>query len=262
VIPPARDDRHADVQRRYFEHADAERFRWTTGAPGVAEVEDALLAPFLDAIVGPCLEIGCGEGNNLVRLARRARCVGADLFVEKLRFAAVALPGARFAAADAAALPFRDGGLRTVFVRDLLHHVTEPARVLAEAARVLAPGGRLCLLEPNGLNPIVRLHARFVAAEAGARASGVARLRELLGALPFARVSVWTLQPLALQRLLLHYRFGLPALGRVRATRRTLAAVERLAGSLLPASRWTYAAAIAERSSAPAMTRRVDPMPA
>ena len=187
-----------------------------------------------------------------MRLVRRGACVGVDLFVDKLRFAATAVPGARFAAADATALPFRDGSLRTVFVRDLLHHVTEPARVLGEAVRVLAPGGRLCLLEPNGENPIVRLHARLVPAEAGARASGVERLRALLRDLPVGRVSVWTLQPVPLRRTLLHYRFGLPALGRIRVTRRALALLERLVGSLLPSSRWTYAAAMAERASGPA----------
>jgi SAM-dependent methyltransferase len=251
VLMAAADARHAEVQRRYFERADVERFRWTTGAPGFAETEDALLAPFLDGVVGPCLEVGCGEGNNLVRLARRAGCVGIDLFVDKLRFAAAALPAARFAAADAGALPFRDGAFRTVFVRDLLHHVTDPAPVLAEAVRVLAPGGRLCLLEPNGRNPIIRLQTHLVAAEAGARASGVARLQALLGALPLAHVTVRTLQPLPLRRMLLHYKLGLPVLGRVSATRRALVALERLAGSLVPASRWAYAAATAERVGEP-----------
>ncbi len=240
-------DHHAEIQRRYFERADAERFRWTTGAPGFAETEDALLAPFLARFVPPCLEIGCGEGNNLVRLTRRARCVGTDLFVEKLRFAAAALSGVPLVAADAAHLPIRDGVFRTVFVRDLLHHVPDAPRVLAEAVRVLAPSGRLCLLEPNGRNPIVRLQTRLVAAEAGARGSGVERLRTLLAGLPLDHVVVSTLQPLPLRRMVLHYRFGLPVLGRVPTTRHALAVLEGLAGRLVPRSRWAYAAATAER---------------
>jgi SAM-dependent methyltransferase len=243
----AADARHAEVQRRYFEHADADRFRWTTSAPGFADTEDALLAPFLGAIAGPCLEIGCGEGNNLMRLTRRAQCVGADLFVEKLRFAAGALPGVPLLAADAAHLPIRDGVFRTVFVRDLLHHVPDAAGVLAEAVRVLAPGGRLCVLEPNGRNPIVGLQTRLVAAEAGARGSGVESLRALLAGLPLAHVVVSTLQPLPLRRMVLHYRFGLPVLGRVPTTRHVLAVLEGLAGRLVPRSRWAYAAATAER---------------
>ena len=35
----------------------------------------------------------------------------------------------------------------------------------------LRPGGRLCLLEPNGRNPLIWLQSRIVPAEAGARAS-------------------------------------------------------------------------------------------
>ena len=238
----------ADVQRRYFEHADAERFRWTTGGPGFAETEDDLLAPFLETAVGPCLEIGCGEGNNLVRLVRRAPCVGVDLYAPKLRFAAAQLPGVRFAAADATALPFRDACFATVFVRDLLHHVPQPERVLAEATRVLAPRGRLSLLEPNGRNPIVRLHSRLIAAEAGLRRSDTAYIARLLGTLPLVEVEVRMLQPLPLRRLLLHYRFGLPILGRLAGTRRALARAERLAGRLLPPSRWAYVAATARRA--------------
>ena len=240
--------RRAEVQRRYFEHADAERFRWTTGGPGFAETEDDLLAPFLETAVGPCLEVGCGEGNNLVRLVRRAPCVGVDLYASKLRFAAAQLPGVRFAAAEATALSFRDACFGTVFIRDLLHHVPAPERVLAEATRVLAPGGRLCLLEPNGRNPIVQLQSRLVAAEAGSRRSGTAYIARLLGALPLVDVEVQTRQPLPLRRMLLHYRFGLPVLGRLSGTRRALARAERLAGHLLPPSRWAYVAATARRA--------------
>jgi SAM-dependent methyltransferase len=238
----------AQVQRRYFEEADAAHFRWTTApGEGIADTEDALLGPFLPALEGPCLEIGCGEGGNLVRLARRASCVGVDLFPEKLRFAARALPATRFAAADAGALPFHDGAFRTVFVRDLLHHVPVPDVALAEAIRVLAPGGRFHLLEPNGRNPLVGLHARLIPAEAAARRSAPAPLAAQLARLPLRDVRVSTAQPLPLRRLVLHYRFGLPALARLWPARHGLAALEAVIGRLLPASRWAYVAISAER---------------
>ncbi|MBN1488435.1 MAG: class I SAM-dependent methyltransferase [Phycisphaerae bacterium] len=50
--------------------------------------------------------------------------------------------------ADAAGLPFSDGGVGNLVLFDVLHHMPRPARVLAEAQRVLAPGGRMILCEP------------------------------------------------------------------------------------------------------------------
>jgi ubiquinone/menaquinone biosynthesis C-methylase UbiE len=237
----------AEVQRRYFERADPARFRWTTASPGFSETEDDLLAHLLERVAPPCLEIGCGEGTNLVRLARRGTCFGVDLFPAKLHFAASELPEVRFAVANAARLPFRSGSFRSVFVRDLLHHVPNPAAVLEEAVRVLAEDGTLCLLEPNGRNPLVGIQTRLVAAEAGARASSREALAALLRDLPLEDVELRSLQPLPLRRVLFHYRFGVPALGRVSGVRAAVSLAERFLGGLLPASRWAYVAASARR---------------
>lgn len=52
------------------------------------------------------------------------------------------------AAADAQALPFAAGSFANIIAVDVLHHIEWPLRFLAEAVRVLRPGGRLILLEP------------------------------------------------------------------------------------------------------------------
>lgn len=244
-----RDSEHAAQQQAYFERADAEHFHWTTGAAGFAETEDALLAPLLPLVESACLEVGCGEGNNLVRLVGRASCIGVDLFPDKLAFAARALPGVHFATADALHLPFSAARFRTVFVRDLLHHVLDPEALLAEAVRTLAPGGALCLLEPNGRNPVVRLQTHLVLAEAGARGSSPDSIAALLRDLPLGDVEIRTSQPLPLRRALLHYRFGFPSLGRHEAARRALCRLEDGLGRLVPASRWSYVVATARREA-------------
>lgn len=54
---------------------------------------------------------------------------------------------------DAEAMPYADGSVRALFVIGVLHHLPKPGRFLAEAQRVLAPGGRLVLLEPHNSFP-------------------------------------------------------------------------------------------------------------
>lgn len=54
---------------------------------------------------------------------------------------------------DGAALPFGNRSFDAVIISEVLEHVPEPGLVLAEAARVLTPGGRVLITVPF-LNPI------------------------------------------------------------------------------------------------------------
>ena len=228
------------TQDRHFVAADAAHYRWTTEDPAFAPVEDALLGPALTGLRFPCLEIGCGEGTNLARLVRRGAAIGIDRSIDKLRFAAGVVPAARLVAADALALPFGDGAFSGVLVRDLLHHVTDRRQAAAEAVRVLAPGGTLVVLEPNGRNPLVALQARLVPAEGELRRFTPESVLAALAGLPLAPPRVEMAQGLPLRRLVLHYRFGWPALGRSRAGAALLARLEDFASRLLPRERWSY----------------------
>jgi SAM-dependent methyltransferase len=49
---------------------------------------------------------------------------------------------------DADVLPFRSAGVGAIVMVDTLHHLPRPLDFLAEAARVLKPGGRLAMVEP------------------------------------------------------------------------------------------------------------------
>jgi len=241
-------DRFRAAQDRYFESADGARFRWTTEDQAFAPAEDALLEPRLRELPFPCLEIGCGEGTNLARLARRGDPVGIDRYADKIRFAARAVAGARLAVADAGALPFAGGAFAGVLIRDLLHHLPDPRRTTAEAARVLAPGGRFLLLEPNDRNVFIALQARLIGPEAGLRDFTPETVLDLLAGLPLADVQLEMAQPLPLRRLLLHYRYGVPSLGRSRRGARFLARLEELGGRLVPRARWAYTIVRARRT--------------
>lgn len=88
------------------------------------------------------LDLGCGPGGTLERLvADLGRTpFGVDLNQALLRRAGAA----HVVRADGANLPFADGSFDFVLVRLVLRHAPARARLLAEAARVLATGGILC----------------------------------------------------------------------------------------------------------------------
>jgi len=94
------------------------------------------------------LDIGCGEGHNTRLLARRgARLTGIDIaetFVVHARQAeAEETLGIAYRVASAAALPFADGAFDFATGFMSFMDVPETDRVLAEAYRVLRPGGFL-----------------------------------------------------------------------------------------------------------------------
>jgi ubiquinone/menaquinone biosynthesis C-methylase UbiE len=104
------------------------------------------------------LDLGCGPGFATLAMARarpEARLIGLDLAPRMLREAVrylgrrLARPRLSLLRADAARLPFRVGSLDAVTGHSFLYLVDHPADVLAEARRVLRPGGRLILMEPN-----------------------------------------------------------------------------------------------------------------
>jgi ubiquinone/menaquinone biosynthesis C-methylase UbiE len=99
---------------------------------------------------GEGLEIGAGLGGltaQLLSLYPQFRMVATDTDAERVGMAEQVLSGfgqrASVQRADAVALPFPDGRFDLVLSAAMLHHVIEWDKALAEAARVLRPGGKL-----------------------------------------------------------------------------------------------------------------------
>ena len=91
------------------------------------------------------LDVGCGTGTFAAALAERGGKVwGVDASTEMLAQARAKGSRARFKEGNAEALPFKDGWFERVVMRLSLQHVDRP-RALAEAARVLVPGGRIVI---------------------------------------------------------------------------------------------------------------------
>jgi SAM-dependent methyltransferase len=62
---------------------------------------------------------------------------------------------------DAEALPYGDGTLANLVLVDVFHHLARPARFLDEAARTLAPGGRIVVLDPYCSPVSTQAYKRF-----------------------------------------------------------------------------------------------------
>jgi SAM-dependent methyltransferase len=88
------------------------------------------------------LDLGCGErpyADLFADASGAARCIGIDRGTDGARPDIVA---------DAQQLPLVAGCVDLVFCSQVLEHVTAPAALLAECARVLRPGGALVLSAP------------------------------------------------------------------------------------------------------------------
>jgi ubiquinone/menaquinone biosynthesis C-methylase UbiE len=126
-------------------------------------VEAALLSLVPPDTGGSLLDIGTGTGRVLELLAPRVRrALGVDASKSMLALARARLAGPDYAhcavrLADMYRLPLASGSYDTVVLQMVLHHAEEPAVVVAEAARVLRPGGRLLLIDlaPHGRQDLI-----------------------------------------------------------------------------------------------------------
>ena len=99
------------------------------------------------------LEIGCGSGYGAVLLSKlRPRSyTGVDLMPEQIPLAHQRkLPNAEFMVRDATDLPFPDASKDVVVIFGVLHHIPVWRKVVGEIHRVLRPGGRFFVEEPDG----------------------------------------------------------------------------------------------------------------
>lgn len=103
------------------------------------------------------LDLGCGSGADLVPLseavAPNGNVIGLDndpANLAKARERTTATPsGVELRPADIHTLPLDDDSADRARTDRVLQHVADPAGVLAEARRVLRPGGRLVMAEPD-----------------------------------------------------------------------------------------------------------------
>lgn len=132
-----------------------------------AEVESALAAALELDGHGALLDIGTGTGRILELLGPKVeRGLGVDSSREMLAVARTNLDkaGLRHCSvrlADMYTLPIPDRSVDHVVIHQVLHYSERPDQATAEAARTLAPGGRLAIVDfaPHDLEELRQDHA-------------------------------------------------------------------------------------------------------
>ena len=151
-LAAVRADRAAAAERYFAAHAaDWDEIRSLHIAE--SEVEAAVARALGGRPVGRLVDIGTGTGRMLELFGGGAeRALGVDRSPEMLRLAWVklgeaGLAGAELRQGDMYALPLAAGSADTVILHQVLHYAQQPAAAVAEAARLLAPGGRLLIVD-------------------------------------------------------------------------------------------------------------------
>ena len=137
--------------------AEAEKWAAFARTPGGDHSHEEINLPALRALLPApgqrTLDLGCGEGR-LGRFLRSIghRVAGIDAAPTMVRLAVGHPDGTPAVLGDAAALPFRDAAFDLVVAYMCLHDMDRMPAAVAEAARVLERGGRLCAAIPHPVN--------------------------------------------------------------------------------------------------------------
>jgi len=150
------------------------------------------------------LDVGCGTGDDVAAMAAMVapggRAVGIDrseTMIAEATHRHAAIAGVSFKTGDAQTLPFENATFDACRCERTLMHLAEPVAAVGEIARVLRPGGRVALIEPDwegllieGADP--ELSARIWRSTfAGARQPRIGRrLRTLLLDAGFTDVTI------------------------------------------------------------------------
>lgn len=163
-VPETAQDREAlrlvlrkrtDKMRRYFDEL-AGRFgkEYVPGRSwkGVAEALLKLLPPLVIA------DLGAGEGTISQLMAQRAkRVIAIDNSEKMVEFGSElarkhGIANLEYRLGDLEDVPIRSGTVDLAFLSQALHHARHPERAVAEAWRILKPGGRITILDLNRHN--------------------------------------------------------------------------------------------------------------
>ena len=160
-VPEIEQDRQAlrhvlrkrqDSMRRYFDELAGKFGRqYVPGRSwkGIAEALLKLMPPMVIA------DLGAGEGTISQLMAQRAkRVIAIDNSEKMVEFGSELarkhnIGNLEYRFGDLEDVPIRGGTVDLAFLSQALHHASHPERAIAEARRILKPGGRIAVLDLN-----------------------------------------------------------------------------------------------------------------
>jgi ubiquinone/menaquinone biosynthesis C-methylase UbiE len=144
--------RRQDKMRRYFDELAGKFGRqYVPGRSwkGIAEALLKLMPPMVIA------DLGAGEGTISQLMAQRAkRVIAIDNSEKMVEFGAElarthGIANLEYRLGDLEDVPIRAGTVDLAFLSQALHHAVHPERAIAEAWRILKPGGKIAILDLN-----------------------------------------------------------------------------------------------------------------
>jgi ubiquinone/menaquinone biosynthesis C-methylase UbiE len=159
--------KRAEAASRYFAENAARWEELRTLHVREEDVEQAMVRLAGQRPVRLHVDLGTGTGAVLRRFASHAaQGIGIDssrdmLAIARVNLEAAGIRNAQVRHGEIYALPFPDRFADFITVHQVLHFLEDPARALAEAARVLEPGGRLLIVDfaPHELDELRTGHA-------------------------------------------------------------------------------------------------------
>jgi len=130
------------------------------------EVEQAILEAVGPGPFERLVDLGTGAGRMLTLLGDRARtALGLDLSQQMLNIARrqatdAGLDGCELRHGDIFSTGLKDGAADLVVIHRVLHYLNDPAAAVGEAARLVAPDGRLLIVDfaPHALEYLRQVH--------------------------------------------------------------------------------------------------------
>jgi ubiquinone/menaquinone biosynthesis C-methylase UbiE len=131
--------------------------RYRTEAANIRTRLNKIMAGYIASLASDdqsILEIGCGPGDLLagvLALKPSLKVWGFDFSKKAVELAQALIPAGSFIHFHfAGELPYEKGSFDMAFFIDVLEHVDHPDKLVAEALRVIKPGGTLFILAPDG----------------------------------------------------------------------------------------------------------------